>query len=78
MSYTDVIKSMAIHFFRCFVAEENATLSGYILVFDVVKKDHNSRQDPIAVIQDLYVKPDRRRKGLGTQLFLKAVHVSRL
>ena len=58
------------------MAEENGELSGYILTFDVVKSGHNLRQDPVTVVQDIYVKPSKRRKGVGKQLLLKAVQVS--
>ena len=59
------------------MAEEDNVTLGYILLFDVVAIEHNLRQDPVAVIQDIYVKPNRRKRGTGKALFLKAVQVSR-
>ena len=51
------------NYHRCYVAEVDVVeeigtdLIGYVLFFHVLKANHNARQDPTTVIQDLFVKP---------------------
>ena len=75
---------------RCYAAEDLATrlLVGYVLFFNTLderatKKRSGEKKgachatdDPVAVIEDLYVEPDYRGKGIATQLFRKVLQVS--
>ena len=69
--------------FRCYVAEDLATrlLVGYVLFFNTLDERAVSGKgacytdDPVAVIEDLYVEPDYRGKGIATQLFRKLLQV---
>ena len=63
-------------YFKCYVAELSGQIVGYILFFNTLKVICNARQDPVAVVQDLFVKPNRRRQGIGSQLLLKVVETS--
>ena len=75
---------------RCYAAEDLATrlLVGYVLFFNTLDERATKRSgerkgaschttdDPVAVIEDLYVEPDYRGKGIATQLFRKVLQVS--
>ena len=62
--------------FRCYVAEDMSSgqLIGYILFFNTL--DERSIDDPVAVVEDLFVKPEFRGRGIATQLWKKALKVS--
>lgn len=70
-------------YFKCYVAEElvSGELIGYILFFNTLE-DHNGggvgsgHDDPVAVIEDLFVKPTFRGRGIATQLWRKVLKVS--
>ena len=70
--------------FRCYVAEDQATrlLVGYVLYFNTLDEravganGACSTDDPVAVVEDLYVAPDYRGRGIATQLFRKVLQVS--
>ena len=75
--------------FRCYVAEDLATrfLVGYVLFFNTLDERAVSggrsgaacyTDDPVAVVEDLYVEPDYRAKGIATQLFRKVLQVRRM
>lgn len=56
-------------------------LIGYVLFFNTLD-EHTGHlggapDDPIAVIEDLYVKPSYRGRGIGTQLFRRVLKVRR-
>jgi len=65
------------------VAEDISTtqLVGYILFFNTLDEQGKLggipgvMDDPIAVIEDLFVNPNYRRKGIGTQLWQKVLKV---
>ena len=61
--------------FRCFVARHSTKLAGYILFFNTLEEKVSQAEDPIAVVQDLYVKPKYRRLGIGRQLVARAIRV---
>ena len=66
------------------MAEDLATrlIVGYVLFFNTLDERAVSGKgachtdDPVAVIEDLYVEPDYRGKGIATQLFRKVLQVS--
>jgi GNAT superfamily N-acetyltransferase len=79
-------------YFKCYVAEElnSGELIGYILFFNTLD-DRGSmngsssagggtaaagHDDPVAVIEDLFVKPKYRSRGIATQLWRKVLKVS--
>ena len=68
-------------YFKCYVAEElvSGELIGYILFFNTLE-DHggagSGHDDPVAVIEDLFVKPQFRGRGIATQLWRKVLKVS--
>jgi len=57
------------------VAEDMSSgqLIGYILFFNTL--DDRSVDDPVAVIEDLFVKQEFRERGIATQLWKKALKV---
>ena len=66
---------------RCYVAEDvkSHQLIGYTLYFNTL--DERATQpgmgdDPVAVIEDLFVNPAYRGRGIATQLFRKVLKVS--
>ena len=68
-------------YFKCYVAEEvhSGDLIGYILFFntlDDTRTVNSGHDDPVAVIEDLYVKPKYRNRGIATQLWRKVLKVS--
>ena len=73
-------------FFKCYVAEEEESgdLIGYILFHNTLEDNgsggsgsiNNGLDDPVAVIEDLYVKPKCRGRGIATQLWRKVLKVS--
>ena len=69
-------------YFKCYVAEEmNSTdLIGYILFFNTLDESRGvnvgGHDDPVAVIEDLFVKPKYRGRGIATQLWRKVLKVS--
>ena len=48
-------------------------LIGYILFFNTL--DDRSIDDPVAVIEDLFVRQEFRGRGIATQLWKKALKV---
>ena len=62
-------------YFRCYVAEDVSCgqLIGYILFFNTL--DDRSIDDPVAVVEDLFVKQEFRGRGIATQLWKKALKV---
>merc|ERR1712223_1662176 len=73
-------------YFKCYVAEEvhSGDLIGYILFFNTLDESRGpnavntgGHDDPVAVIEDLFVKPKYRGRGIATQLWRK-VHKSSL
>jgi len=68
-------------YFKCYVAEEvhSGDLIGYILFFntlDDTRTVNSGHDDPVAVIEDLYVKPKYRNRGIATQLWRKVLKSS--
>ena len=69
-------------YFKCYVAEDlNSTdLIGYILFFNTLDESRGvnvgGHDDPVAVIEDLFVKPKYRGRGIATQLWRKVLKVS--
>lgn len=64
------------------MAEESSTnqLIGYVLFFNTLDEkgatgQHGSDADPVAVIEDLFVQPQFRGRGIATQLFRKVLKV---
>ena len=52
---------------------------GYILFFntlDDTRTVNSGHDDPVAVIEDLYVKTKYRNRGIATQLWRKVLKVS--
>ena len=72
-------------YFKCYVAEEinSGDLIGYILFFNTLDESrtnsHTSggHDDPVAVIEDLFVKAKFRGRGIATQLWRKVLKVSK-
>merc|ERR1711981_1139081 len=65
----------------CYVAEEvhSGDLIGYILFFntlDDTRTVNSGHDDPVAVIEDLFVKPKYRNRGIATQLWRKVLKSS--
>merc|ERR1712080_763422 len=71
-------------FFKCYVAEEEESgdLIGYILFHNTLEDSNSSintsagLDDPMAVIEDLFVKPKYRCRGIATQLWRKVLKSS--
>ena len=69
-------------YFKCYVAEELNTgdLIGYILFFNTLDETRTAstggHDDPVAVLEDLFVKPRFRGRGIATQLWRKVLKVS--
>ena len=71
-------------YFKCYVAEDlnSADLIGYILFFNTLDESRSGsvnvggHDDPVAVIEDLFVKPKYRGRGIATQLWRKVLKVS--
>ena len=71
-------------YFKCYVAEDlnSADLIGYILFFNTLDESRSGsvnvggHDDPVAVIEDLFVKPKYRGRGIATQLWRKVIKVS--
>jgi len=68
-------------YFKCYVAEEvhSGDLIGYILFFntlDDTRTVNSGHDDPVAVIEDLYVKSKYRNRGIATQLWRKVLKSS--
>lgn len=72
-------------YFKCYVAEEmnSGDLIGYILFFNTLDESRSAvngtpggHDDPVAVIEDLFVKPKYRGRGIATQLWRKVLKVS--
>lgn len=64
------------------MAEDLSTrqLIGYVLFFNTLDERSvgaggNCADDPVAVIEDLYVDQEYRRRGIATQLFTKVLGV---
>jgi len=67
-------------YFKCYVAAVNGgSLAGYALFFNTLDASSSgaAADDPVAVMEDLYVKPALRRRGIATQLFRRVLKVSR-
>ena len=68
-------------YFKCYVAQDTNSqqLIGYILFFNTLDETAGQlggqADDPVAVIEDLYVKPCYRGRGIGTQLFRRVLKV---
>ena len=66
-------------FFRCYVAEDTrrCQLIGYILFFNTLDERGAGAtlDDPVAVVEDLFVKPAFRGRGVATQLWRKVLKV---
>lgn len=67
---------------RCYVAEDanSHQLIGYVLFFNTLDERANqvgAGDDPVAVIEDLFVSPTYRGRGIATQLFRKVLKVNR-
>ena len=69
------------HFNSCYVAQDMSSgqLIGYVLFFNTLDERSGqlggSPDDPVAVIEDLYVKPRFRGRGVGSQLFRRVLKV---
>merc|ERR1712029_1264093 len=71
-------------YFKCYVAEDlnSADLIGYILFFNTLDESRSGsvnvggHDDPVAVIEDLFVKPKYRGRGIATQLWRKVLKSS--
>ena len=64
----------SLQFFQCFVAvDNNGTLVGYALYFPVYKL-----LGEVVYIEDLYVTPAMRSKGIGTRLCSAVFKVRKL
>ena len=67
-------------YFKCYVAQDMNTghLIGYILFFHTLHEHATGagQDDPVAVIEDLFVLPKFRGRGIGTQLFRRVLKVS--
>ena len=69
-------------YFKCYVAEEvsSGDLIGYILFFNTLDETRSAsssgHEDPVAVIEDLFVKPKFRGRNVATQLWRKVLEVS--
>jgi len=72
-------------YFKCYVAEEltSGDLIGYILFFNTLDESRGpnavntgGHDDPVAVIEDLFVKPKYRGRGIATQLWRKVLKSS--
>jgi len=72
-------------YFKCYVAEEltSGDLIGYILFFNTLDESRGQNavntgghDDPVAVIEDLFVKPKYRGRGIATQLWRKVLKSS--
>jgi len=69
-------------YFKCYVAEELNTgdLIGYILFFNTLDETRTAstggHDDPVAVLEDLFVKPRYRGRGIATQLWRKVLKSS--
>eukprot|EP00096_Caligus_rogercresseyi_P006939 TRINITY_DN2402_c0_g1_i1.p1 TRINITY_DN2402_c0_g1~~TRINITY_DN2402_c0_g1_i1.p1 ORF type:complete len:219 (-),score=61.52 TRINITY_DN2402_c0_g1_i1:951-1607(-) len=63
-------------YFKCYVAEDLASkqLVGYILFFNTL--DEKGGDDPVAVIEDLFVKAPYRCRGIATQMWRKVLKAS--
>ncbi|CAB4067107.1 unnamed protein product [Lepeophtheirus salmonis] len=63
-------------YFKCYVAEDlnSKILVGYILFFNTL--DEKGNDDPVAVIEDLFVKSAYRCRGIATQLWRKVLKAS--
>ena len=73
-------------YFKCYVAEDVTTnkLIGYILFFNTLNVPNDQEpsrsmtvgEDIVAVVEDLYVRPEYRNIGVATQLLRKVLKVS--
>ncbi|TRY73904.1 hypothetical protein TCAL_15723 [Tigriopus californicus] len=68
-------------YFKCYVAEDanSHQLIGYVLFFNTLDERANqvgAGDDPVAVIEDLFVSPTYRGRGIATQLFRKVLKSS--
>lgn len=61
--------------FDCVVAEMNGALAGYALTY-VIPFTYDLR--PSVVLKELFVRPEFRSQGLGSQLFATVVEQSRV
>ena len=75
LSFGRTIKNIIINFL--------GDLIGYILFFNTLDESRGpnavntgGHDDPVAVIEDLFVKPKYRGRGIATQLWRKVLKVS--